>query len=239
MYVKGICTMNPIFLVFLIVSIAAAVIFIARRTKKTDEKALLLKVIASISFIALGIVGYLCADGPKITTLVILGQVFGLCGDAFLDMRYVYNQHEKMHTLAGFVAFLACHVCFFIFMLVEYGFSKLGIIIAVVFMILILLGLVLLQKPMKMELGAYKTIVAIYVGGFAFVFGYSLGQNIQIGFRNERLVFFIGYVLFALSDIVLSQMYFVEGKNTKAAIVINHGLYYAAQILIASSMIFI
>lgn len=230
--------MNTLFLIILVVSLAAATVFIINRTKSTDEKALILKVIASSCFIVLGVTGFLGTNSPKIAILIILGQVFGLCGDAFLDMRYVYNQHEKMHTLAGFVAFLACHVCFFIFMLVEYGFSKLGIIIAVVFMILILLGLVLLQKPMKMELGAYKTIVAIYVGGFAFVFGYSLGQNIQIGFRNERLVFFIGYVLFAISDIVLSQMYFVEGKNTKAAIVINHGLYYAAQILIASSIIF-
>lgn len=49
----------------------------------------------------------------------------------------------------------------------------------------------------------------------------------------------VGGILFTLSDAVLSNMYFKEGGNTKPNVVINHTLYYAAQFIIASSVLFI
>jgi len=51
-------------------------------------------------------------------------------------------------------------------------------------------------------------------------------------------VFASGMLLFFLSDLVLSMQYF-GGKTQKSLIYINHILYYAAQILIALSILLV
>ena len=43
----------------------------------------------------------------------------------------------------------------------------------------------------------------------------------------------IGFVLFLLSDLVLSMQYFGDKLHDKKLIIINHSLYYLAQIIIA------
>lgn len=228
-----------LFIIFLFFSVAAATGFIIRRTKSTDEKALLYKIVASLSFIVLGVMGFFSCGGQKEAVFIILGQVFGLCGDAFLDMRYVYDQHDIIHTFSGFGSFMAGHICFIIFMVLKYNFVITGLILGIVLAIAAIIGVLVISKLLKMELGIFKTISTFYAGLLAFVFGYSLGQDIKIGFENDRIIFLIGIFLFILSDLVLSQIYFVKGKNTKAISAINHGLYYAAQILIAVSIVFI
>jgi hypothetical protein len=47
----------------------------------------------------------------------------------------------------------------------------------------------------------------------------------------------IASVLFTLSDLVLSNIYFKDGGNTKTNVVINHLLYYAAQFTFASTLL--
>ena len=52
-------------------------------------------------------------------------------------------------------------------------------------------------------------------------------------------LFFIGAVLFALSDLVLSGTYFGVGKDRPADLIANYLLYYPAQYLIALSLLFL
>ena len=52
---------------------------------------------------------------------------------------------------------------------------------------------------------------------------------------QEFIIFAGGIILIFLSDLVLSQNYFLEGKeNDKFLIIVNHALYYAGQILMAT-----
>ena len=53
------------------------------------------------------------------------------------------------------------------------------------------------------------------------------------------IVMSVGALLFLLSDLVLSGMYFGENKNTKGNIILNHTLYYAAQFCMAATILFI
>ena len=46
--------------------------------------------------------------------------------------------------------------------------------------------------------------------------------------------FSIGMILFFLSDIFLTQMYFGGKPDDKTLCIVNHALYYAAQICVAS-----
>jgi len=50
-------------------------------------------------------------------------------------------------------------------------------------------------------------------------------------------LFFIGALLFLLSDLVLSGTYFGTGKRRPVDVILNHILYYAGQFLIAGSVL--
>ena len=52
-------------------------------------------------------------------------------------------------------------------------------------------------------------------------------------------LFFIGGVLFMISDLILNGTYFGEGKERPVDIATNYLTYYSAQFLIASSLMFL
>jgi hypothetical protein len=60
------------------------------------------------------------------------------------------------------------------------------------------------------------------------------------GWKPQYILMFIGGILFLISDMILSAMYFDknQSKNTSVNVVLNHATYYAAQFCIASSIMF-
>ena len=70
-------------------------------------------------------------------------------------------------------------------------------------------------------------------------FAVSAVAMLNNSFAKQWILMSAGGLLFAFSDAVLSTMYFKEGGNTKPNVIINHTLYYAAQFVIASSVLFI
>ena len=58
-------------------------------------------------------------------------------------------------------------------------------------------------------------------------------------YDTRYILMAVGMVLFLLSDLVLSPMYFAGKQDDKVLCVINHTLYYAAQICIATFLFFI
>ena len=71
------------------------------------------------------------------------------------------------------------------------------------------------------------TILSIYL---CFVLGTDFWQMIMLA---------IGLVLFLASDLVLSVQYFGGKLHNKTLIVLNHSLYYLAQVIIAFTIFFI
>lgn len=60
-------------------------------------------------------------------------------------------------------------------------------------------------------------------------FAVSAVAMLNNSFAKQWILMSAGGLLFAFSGAVLSNMYFKEGGNTKANIIINHVSYYAAQ----------
>ena len=59
------------------------------------------------------------------------------------------------------------------------------------------------------------------------------------GFANTGLLMmFIGGVLFAVSDLILNLTYFAEGHEQPFDLISNSVTYYAAQFIIAFSILF-
>ena len=95
----------------------------------------------------------------------------------------------------------------------------------------------LLEKPLKMRYGKFKWIVFLYSFMLSWTMTSAMVTAYFTDFQKMWVVMSIGGLLFLLSDLVLSGMYFGEGKNTKGNIILNHILYYAAQFTMAATIL--
>lgn len=222
-------------------SLALAVIFAAvftiRRGTKTDAVSLLLKTIASLCFILLAVTGVLFGFSDSSGILIITGLVCGLIGDIFLDLKFVYPQDAVLHTFSGFGAFMLGHVFYYIFVFTAYSFRTTGLLIALAAGVLIGIVIFVTPKLMKLDYGRYRVISSVYAGLLVSITVYALYLELATGASASKLLFFIGLVLFLISDLILSQIYFGKDKNTTMNKILNHATYYAGQILIASSTV--
>jgi len=162
----------------------------------------------------------------------------GLIGDIYLDLKYVYPRQETIYTFTGFGAFILGHLFYLIFLFSQYPLTVAGLIIGLI--IGVLAGVVIYLTPdlMKVNYGRFHVISSAYGALLVFVTVYSLCLCFA-RFTGARFVFFLGIALFLISDLILSQIYFGENKNTPKNSMLNHGTYYLGQILIAASVMMI
>lgn len=230
---------HSVYLIFLILAIVFAAIFTVRRSTKTDAVSLLLKAVASLCFILLGFAGiWFGASASYVCLLIPAGLVCGLIGDIFLDLKFVYPQDETLHTFSGFGAFILGHLFYMLYLFLFTNVQTTLLLISIG--VGILAGILIYATPklMKLDYGKYRLISACYAALLVFVTVYALLLEIVGGHAISRLLFGIGLVLFLISDLILSQIYFGANKNTTLNKALNHATYYAGQILIAMSVFF-
>lgn len=219
------------------VAIILAIFFIIVRTFKGGLIALLLKIVASVSFIALGL--YYLNDGYTTTKMLICGGlVFGLIGDILLDLKIIYPENNSTYLFSGMISFILQHITIFIAitLITNNTIIKNNIIIILLIPILITIIGFFSFKFLKMELKNALPISLLYLFLLVYVTMYYFFSTL----KDINLIYLlIGMILFILSDLVLSFMYFKDNQKNKYMIVINHSLYYAAQILIASQILFL
>jgi hypothetical protein len=102
------------------------------------------------------------------------------------------------------------------------------------------LGTLLMEKPMKLRYGRMRPVVGLY--GFLLFSTVLVSGSLALfwGWQEKTLnLFFAGGVLFALSDLILSGTYFGEGKERPRDLVMNYLTYYGGQFLIALSLLWL
>jgi len=75
--------------------------------------------------------------------------------------------------------------------------------------------------------------------GYTFILSFMTVYTLMLAIKGMSFIPFIGLLLFFLSDIVLSFQYFGGKIADKKLIVINHALYYLAQITLVFYIMFI
>ncbi len=221
-------------LVFVILGAAALAFYIPEKIRGYTVKAVVLKSIVSVLFIATALSA---GSAARLAPFVIIGLVLGLCGDIWLDLKYVFPEKDAAFTYAGFAVFAVGHVAYITGLLIQYG-AGLFLIASFVLAALAAAAVRIMEKPMKLTYGSMKTIVTIY--GFLLFSTVFVSGGCLLTYGGTHLwVFFIGSVLFALSDLVLSGTYFGTGKDRPVDIILNYLLYYGGQFLIAYSLVFL
>ena len=166
---------------------------------------------------------------------IVSGLVFGMLGDIYLDQKWVYPNDMKKYLYAGFISFGIGHLFYIPGMVRAAGLDLKLLLIPLAAGGVVAAGNLLLEKPMKQNFGEYKVIVTIYGFILAFMAATAVTCAVVTG-KTAFILFAAGGVFFLISDLILSPMYFGEGKNTPVNFVLNHVTYYLAQYLIALSV---
>lgn len=231
------------------VALALASLFIVVRVKKGGVDGIVTKALASFGFVALGL--FLMAtkagqnDFSRYSSIVILcGLVCGLIGDVLLDLKVVYPFHEDKYLTFGMLSFLFGHLFFIGSMGVIFaGNATKAITFPIIFIVVIsaifAVGIwFVTSRYMHLDYGKHALLSTIYAGVLLFttVFSIYLAFSTML---TSLFIMAVGFLLFLASDLVLSLQYFGGKQSVKSLIILNHSLYYLAQILIAVSIYFI
>ena len=217
------------------------VIYLMLKIKSYDWKEVVVKGVVSCLFITCAIITLLANKTYLPGWIIVAGLVFGLSGDILLDLKYVCKEKHKLFTNLGFLVFGLGHLCFIAAMIsvVPNGTDAhaLYFILPVLGACLIGFAILALEKPMKLVFGDMKLACFLYSICLFSTPLYALSFSILNNFTNQFFVMmFIGGVLFAISDLVLSRTYFGEGHETPIDFVLNYIFYYSAQFVIALSL---
>ncbi len=230
--------------VFLCIGILLCIVFLTKRTAKVSLNVAFLKAVTSVCFILTGLFAFVANDNcPKMVgALVAVAGVWGLLGDIALDLKYVFKKYEESYLKAGFSSFLVGHIFYCFAMYFVYGFSAQALIIAAIICVLITIFILFSERLLKLKFGKFKLITIIYMIVLNFTVGLSVGYVNSTSYSVSSVIMAVGFILFIMSDAVLSGIYFSldeKKKSKRSDIVLNHALYYAAQFTIGVSLYFI
>jgi uncharacterized membrane protein YhhN len=189
-----------------------------------------LKGLASLCFVVLG---FLASSGTITAKLIVTGLIFGCVADVMLNLRWVFREKGQMIFLVGILVFLTGHVLYLAAVLPMCS-SKLLCILAGVALTALLMMWILKRIEAKM---AFKIFGVFYIGAIVILNCVAVGNLIAAPSAFTG-IFAAGAALFLVSDIVLILNTFGP-ENRFSLRVTNIGLYYAGQLLIALSLLFI
>lgn len=230
---------DSLYWALLIIGVLATVVFLVLRVKRGGIAALYAKAVASLCFIATAIAATnenrLFLD---FGSFMLFGLVFGLLGDVWLDLKWIYLQDKDSYLYSGFIFFLLGHICFVTAAFKVGPYTEKSVLVAFAAALVIAVVALLMEKPLKMHYGKFKWIIFLYSFMLSLTMTMAMTLAFATRFQMMWVVMSVGGLLFLLSDLVLSGMYFAEGKNTKFNVILNHSLYYAAQFIMAATVLF-
>ncbi len=239
----------PVYIALIALGCVGGLTFTVLREVKGPVYSFVSKTVASLLFLIAGIVfiSLMGAWSKGYVLAIVLGLFFGMIGDVLLDLKRNFKDLEGVFLSGGMLSFGIGHVMYFLF-----AFFYVSKVLGESFLIPGLVGLaavpvaltvVLLAKKLGLNLGkhmyqtlgyltvlAYMTIMAITAAGM-----YST-------YDNRLWHFAMAMALFISSDLTLSFTYFGDKSNKvlmTTCSVVNHVLYYAAQLSLASLIVFI
>ena len=235
---------------FLGLAIIQAVVFIYAETYQNPLLSMFLKALASFGFITLWVVvlteklvnidsayyqGVLFHKYLPVALLFGLALCAGLIGDLILALRPLRPATENESIiLAGIIPFFSGHVFYFSALVMLNRFNWIPILFTI-----IMTGIVfIMAKYMKMVWGRSLIPSLLYSAMIFLMIGQAFYNLIDQSFSGFNLVILIGAILFGVSDLILSQIYF-KPAGQQRMVIMNLATYYAAQIAIALSLLFL
>ncbi len=210
-----------------------------------SNKSLLLKMVAASLFVATGILSmYISNNFSQFAFTMLLGLVFGWIGDFFL-----HSNSQKFFAV-GFVSFLIGHIFYilgYINALKTFesysNFNAFEIISGIVLVVVAIVCFKKFNLQFSMKLLKYAIIVYTLILISMFIKATALGLNYMLSGGENGLfaliVLSLGALLFVASDFTIGILLFGGQKGNRPLKIFNIVTYFAGQMLLASSILFI
>lgn len=211
------------------------------------HKSLIYKMICSSCFVAVGVLSALISgNNSHYAVTMLIGLTLGLIGDYFLHAK-----PTNAYFVTGFLSFLFGHIAYII------AFVKAIPVIApeyqspstaeISFMAAVLAAAFFLMKMLKIKFGPVVMKVGAVIYSFIIVFMFVKASALGFcAFANNQqygiipfLVLSAGSFLFVVSDATLAIIRFGGKKKNQPLKAFNIITYFAGQIMLASSVLFI
>ena len=222
---KGLVTM----VILILLCLALAAVFLYQESKEKYVSAVILKGLASLCFVILGII---CSPGTSLAKLVVVGLVLGCIADVILNLRWVFQKKGNLIFLVGILVFLSGHI---VYLAAIFPLSANPVLCIILCVILTALLMVWIFRQITAE-KAFKIFGVVYLGAIMLLNCVAFGNLFSAPSAFTGL-FAAGALFFLVSDIVLILNSF--GPQSKQSLrVTNITLYYIGQLLIAVSLLF-
>lgn len=206
-------------------------VFIYFEKKEKYVLAVILKGLASLMFVLLGMVCSIQVFEYQFINRVQAGLVLGLIADVLLNLRFVFKKFGKIVFLIGILVFLSGHILYLSALIPMCNNIVLPIVVGVILTAIILKWIFSRIEAQK----AFKIFGVFYIGAIVIMNAMAI-SNILANPSISNIIFMIGAISFLISDIVLILNTF--GKESKFSLrITNLSLYYIGQILIALSLV--
>lgn len=223
-------------IIMCVLAVLTAGLFILIRVTKGGTWGIVLKTLASFCFVLYGLLSYTQITWfSKGSIFIIVGLLCGLIGDIILDLKYVYRESNDIYLNTGMLAFGVGHIFYFVAtVLISESVVKLWLPIVVALSIAAVLTPVIYfvsKRLMGLDYGRFAWQSMIY----CFILTFMSAFTIYLAcLQLEFLILAAGVTMILLSDLVLSTQYFGGKVDDKFCTIVNHAVYYAGQILIAT-----
>ncbi len=220
-------------------------LYIKAMWPERNRKSLTLKMICSTMFICAGVLSVVIAGGLSgYAKLMLTGLLFGWVGDFFLHVS-----NKPLCLLTGLLSFLIGHVYYisaYFKTVVEYypGSGFFNYAEAVVFSVLTA-AFIAFALVNKKRFGKAFLPVIVYAAVLVLMFvkAGALGLRLaSASYPNGTVVcamLITGVTLFLVSDFILTVKVFLNKNETRRNAAVNIVTYFAAQNLLACTMLFI
>lgn len=220
----------------MIYSIVIVLITLLLLYAKTKNLALILKILASLTFVYTAIFSYLKNPiNSAYPILLFIGLIFALFGDIFLVLKSRTKEGLDNVFLMGLISFSITHIFYSSAFMTLGSFGFVTLISTILFSIFYSVFFDSL-KCINFKNMFYPS--HIYIIAVSFMFSNTLGligSNIN---HSALLLMLIGALLFMISDFILTFVLFFD-NCPKFMELINLLTYYLGQILLALSILYL
>jgi|LSQX01.2.fsa_nt_gb uncharacterized membrane protein YhhN len=193
------------------------------------------KTIASLLFVAAGILSFMNTKTPY-DILVVFGLICGMTGDIFLCFDdQIVDEREKHFFLFGAITFIIGHIFYIVFffdIINSFNYWLILLIIALP------AAMIIATKLVKVSAGKMKMLLPVYFLLIALMATCTINFHIQNQNIASKLALSAG-ILFVASDIALVFKNFTKFKNHPFLVYFVLVTYYIAQGLFATMIFFI
>lgn len=223
---------NWIIILIAVIGMVLQALFILQEKKEKYVPADVLKGLASLMFVLIGIIGYNAVKPDDFACKILAGLIFGMIGDIVMNLRFVLPGGAGQKAfLGGILAFLIGHVLYLCALIPISVHLIPSIIIGAVIAAALL---VYIFKTMEVKI-AFKIFGVFYLGAVIIMTVIAIDIAIATAI-HQSIMYAIGAVLFTASDIILIFNTF-GGKTVFSRRVMNLSLYYIGQLLIAGCLL--